>query len=199
MHKFCLKLFGISTMMFVLQSQAWAKCPDALNHTFKRLHSSEQVNLCDLYTGKPILLVNTASHCGFTKQLGDLEKFYQAYKDKGLQVIGFASNSFNQAAKTEEKAAEVCFKNYGVTFTMLAPTPVRGDQANPVFAHLAEKAGQVRWNFNKYFLQFDETGDMQVSRFNSDITPFDSPIERLAKAALEETQELTINTTSSAY
>ncbi len=165
-------------------SYALAKCPAALDHSFKRLHSSEQVNLCDMYTGKPILFVNTASHCGYTKQLGELEKFYQAYKDKGLEVVGFASNSFNQAAKSEEKSAEVCFKNYGVTFTMLAPTPVKGENANPVFAALAAKAGEVRWNFNKYLVQFDETGDIQVSRFNSDVAPFDRPIEDLAQAAL---------------
>ena len=134
-----------------------ATCADYLNHSMRRLHSQENVNLCEVSAGKPVLIVNTASHCGFTPQFKGLEAVHQNYKDRGLVVLGFASDSFKQEADSEEEAADVCFVNYGVSFTMLAPTPVRGEQANPVFRALAEAAGEPRWNFNKYLVDSDGT------------------------------------------
>lgn len=134
-----------------------ATCPDYLNHSMRRLHAQENVNLCEVSAGKPVLIVNTASHCGFTPQFKGLEAVHQNYKDRGLVVLGFASDSFKQEADSEEEAADVCFVNYGVSFTMLAPTPVRGEQANPVFRALAEAAGEPRWNFNKYLVDSDGT------------------------------------------
>jgi glutathione peroxidase len=99
-----------------------AACPVFLNHDFRQLHSDKTINLCENYSGKPLLIVNTASHCGYTKQFGPLESLHQKYKDQGLHIVGFASDDFNQEDKDEAKAAGICYKNYGVTFTMLAPT-----------------------------------------------------------------------------
>ncbi len=130
-------------------------CPALFHYDMKQLHSSNRLDLCELTTGSPVLVVNTASHCGFTGQLGDLEQLHQSFQPAGLVVIGVASDSFHQAAKTEEEAAEVCFKNFGVTFTMLAPVDVTGDTAHPLFQQLGKEAGFPRWNFYKYLINRD--------------------------------------------
>ena len=147
---------------------AGAACPDYLDKSMRRLHSQEDVNLCEVTAGKPVLIVNTASHCGYAPQFKGLEAVHQSYKDRGLVVVGFASDSFRQEADSEAEAADVCFVNYGVTFTMLAPTPVRGAGANPVFQKLGKEAGEPRWNFNKYLVDAD--GNV-VEHFGSGTTP----------------------------
>lgn len=143
-------------------------CPDYLDHSMRRLHSQQQVNLCELQAGRPMLVINTASHCGYTPQFEGLEALYQRYREAGLVVVGFASNDFKQEAKEEEKAAEVCYVNYGVTFTMIAPSHVKGGDANPVFRALAEQTQAPSWNFNKYLV--DGTGKV-VQHFGSNTQP----------------------------
>lgn len=155
---------------------ASADCPAYLDHELRKLHSKDVVNLCQVSAGKPLLIVNTASHCGFTPQFKELEILYQKYRAQGLEVVGFASDDFLQEDKNEEKAAEVCYVNYGVTFTMLAPTHVRGDDANPVFRELAKQTQAPNWNFNKYVV--DRTGKV-VKHFGSTTDP-DSPELELA-------------------
>lgn len=147
---------------------AGAACPEYLDQSMRRLHSQEDVNLCEVTAGKPVLIVNTASHCGYTPQFKGLEALHQSYKDRGLVVVGFASDSFRQEAATEEEAADVCFVNYGVSFTMLAPTPVKGSAANPVFQKLGKEAGAPRWNFNKYVVDAD--GNV-IDHFDSGVKP----------------------------
>ncbi len=148
-----------------------AACPDILNHEMKRLHSSESMNLCAEFAGKPVLIVNTASHCGFTPQFDSLEAMHQRYRDKGIGFLGVASNSFNQEAATEKGAADVCYINYGVTFDMAAPVPVKGADAHPLFRQLADQSRAPRWNFNKYVL--DRNGQV-AGVFDSSTAP-DSP------------------------
>jgi glutathione peroxidase len=130
-------------------------CPEYLQGEYRKLHSQQQLDLCELTKGKPVLVINTASHCGFTSQFKALESIYQQYKDKGLVVLGFASDDFNQEDADEEKAAGICYLNYGVTFTMFAPTHVKGDDANPLFKQLAKESSAPKWNFNKYLLDAD--------------------------------------------
>ncbi|WP_246125127.1 glutathione peroxidase [Exilibacterium tricleocarpae] len=132
------------------------------------LHSSKTVNLCDLVEGKPVLVVNTASHCGFTPQFKALEAVHQQYGAQGLVVIGFASDDFRQEAKDEAEAAAICYKNYGVSFTMLAPSRVTGDRANAVFKAINRQSKQPDWNFNKYVI--DKNGAV-VQRFGSATKP----------------------------
>jgi glutathione peroxidase len=158
------------------------QCPAYLDHEFRKLHSSQSLNLCKAYAGRPMLIVNTASHCGFTPQFKGLEAIHARYKDRGLVVVGFASDDFNQEAKDEAEAADTCFLNYGVTFTMLAPQHVRGPEANPVFKELARQSQAPGWNFNKYLVQ----GDGSVSQyFDSKVTPespeFSAAIEKILK------------------
>jgi glutathione peroxidase len=146
-------------------------CPTYLDHEFRKLHSGQSINLCKAFAGKPLLIVNTASHCGFTPQFKGLEAIHEKYKDRGLVVVGFSSDDFNQEAKDEAEAADTCFLNYGVTFTMLAPQHVKGPQANPVFAELARQTQAPGWNFNKYIVQAD---GKVTQYFDSKVTP-DSP------------------------
>lgn len=165
----------LAFIVFFFSTFTWAdtpSCPEFLNTEFRKLHSTESINLCKLYSGKPIVIVNTASHCGFTSQFKDLETLYQRYKEKGVEVVGFASNDFKQAADSEEKAAGICYKNYGVTFTMIAPTSVKGKKANSTFQYLAQKSKAPSWNFNKYLV----TGT-EVKRFDSKTKPLDSDLE----------------------
>jgi glutathione peroxidase len=157
-------------------------CPAYLNHDFRQLHSSKTVNICKSFAGKPLLIVNTASHCGFTPQFKGLESVNKKYKDKGLVVVGFASDDFNQEEKDEAKAAEICEQNFGVTFLMLSPTHVKGSDANPVFKELAAQKKAPAWNFNKYLVQAD--GKVQTY-FASGVTPesgeFTTAVEQLLK------------------
>jgi glutathione peroxidase len=151
-------------------------CPEIFHHTMKQLHSSKMLNLCEVTGGNPVLLVNTASHCGFTDQFGDLEKIHQKYKDRGLVVLGVSSDSFNQEADDEAEAADVCYKNFGVSFTMLSTVPVKGDEAHPLFKEVARQDQYPRWNFYKFLI--NREGEV-VSSNSSMRLPSDKKIEKL--------------------
>lgn len=161
-----------------------APCPAFLDREFRRLHSSEKVNLCRIAAGRPLLIVNTASHCGFTSQFEGLQALHERYRDRGLVVVGFPSDSFNQEAAEAAETAEVCYVNYGVKFTMLATSAVKGPDANPVFRELARQSREPAWNFNKYLV----TANGKVVRhFGSGVAP-ESPeladaIERVLKGS----------------
>jgi glutathione peroxidase len=139
----------------LLARGAGAACSAYLDHDFQKLHSNETVNICKAYAGKPLLIVNTASHCGYTPQFTGLESLHQKYRKRGLVVLGFPSDDFNQEAKDQAETAQVCYVNYGVTFTMLAPLPVKGAAANPVFKELNRQSREPSWNFNKYLVKPD--------------------------------------------
>lgn len=156
-------------------------CPAYLDHDLPKLHSKDTVNLCDLAAGKPMLVVNTASFCGFTGQFKGLEALHERYGKQGLVVVGFASDDFNQEAKTEEEAATICFKNFGVTFTMIAPGPVTGAHATPMFAHINQQAKAPRWNFTKYLL--NEKGEV-IERFGSTTGPESKSITQTIESVL---------------
>lgn len=158
-----------------------AECPEYLDQTFTKLRSDETINLCDAHAGQPLLIVNTASYCGFTSQFEQLEAVYQRFKDDGLMVIGFPSNDFRQEDDDQEKTAEICFVNYGVTFTMLEPSSVRGKHANPVFRALGEQSSAPKWNFTKYVL--DRNGEV-VERFGSRTRPDDEAVIEAIQSAL---------------
>lgn len=159
----------IATIFILFSASVMAAdCPAFLNHDLRKLHSADSVNLCDLAAGKPMLVVNTASHCGYTGQFEGLEALHREYSGKGLVVVGFASDDFRQEAATEEEAAGVCFKNFGVTFTMIAPSAVTGSDANPVFRAINNQSRQPGWNFNKYVV--NDRGEV-IEAFPSRVTP----------------------------
>jgi glutathione peroxidase len=166
----------LAVLLFLGTDARAAECPAFLNHEFQKLHSSKSVNLCDEFAGRPLLIVNTASHCGFTPQFKGLEALHRQYQSRGLVVIGFPSDDFNQEAKDQAETADVCYVNYGVTFTMLAPSPVTGLNANPVFQELNRRAREPSWNFNKFLVSSD---GKTVQHFDSRDAP-DSP--KLIKA-----------------
>lgn len=120
------------------------------------------------YTGKVVLVVNTATDCGFTPQFDGLEKLYRKLKGKGLVLLGFPSNDFAQESRSNKDIASFCRNNYGVTFPMFAKTTVKGDHANPLYRRLESAAGEPEWNFNKYLL--DRKGHV-VARFTSEVEP----------------------------
>ena len=156
-------------------------CPAWLDHEFRKLHSSQKVNLCSSFAGKPMLIVNTASHCGFTPQFEGLEAVNAKYRERGLVVVGFASDDFNQKDKDESKAAEICQQNFGVTFTMIAPLSVKGPNANPVFRELARQSTAPAWNFNKYLVRAD---GKVVKYFPSAVTPESAEFTQAIEALL---------------
>jgi glutathione peroxidase len=156
-------------------------CPDYFNHDVKKLRSDETINLCETVKGKAVLVVNTASHCGFTPQFKGLEALHQEYRDKGLVVLGFPSNDFRQEAKTEEETAKVCYINYGVTFTMLSPVTVKGADAHPLFKELARQTEAPGWNFNKYVV--DASGQVK-KHFGSSTGPASDVLREAIEQAL---------------
>lgn len=150
-------------------------CDDFTNVDIRKLRSKESINLCD-YKNKPLLIVNTASNCGFTPQFESLEKLHKTYKDEGLVILGFPSDDFFQEEDNEKETAKVCFINYGVTFPMFSTSEVRGSDANPIFKHLNEQTSSPNWNFYKYLVSADRK---TILRFNSKVKP-DS--EKMIKA-----------------
>ena len=130
-------------------------CPPLLNHTFPRLQDEKPQSLCQ-YSGKVLLVVNTASYCGFTNQYQGLEDLYARYKDRGLVVLGFPSGDFFQEKKSNEEIAEFCENTFGVKFPMFAKSSVRGSDASAFYKQLAQQTGVTpKWNFYKYLIGRD--------------------------------------------
>jgi glutathione peroxidase len=149
-----------------------AACPSLLQHQFARLQDEAPQNLCQ-YAGKTILVVNTASYCGFTNQYQGLEALHAKYQKQGLVVLGFPSNDFGkQEPGTAKEIADFCFNTYGVKFPMMSKTVVSGASKNPFYKELEKATGQAPgWNFHKYLI--DRSGKV-VGSFQSAMKP-DSP------------------------
>lgn len=146
-----------------------AACPAILKHSFNRLQDEAPQNLCQ-YAGKVVLVVNTASFCGFTDQYEGLEALYAKYKGKGLVVMGFPSNDFGQQEPgTNKEIADFCYNTYAVKFPMFSKTVVSGPERNALFAQLIKETGTApKWNFYKYLI--DRNGKV-VNSYNSMTKP----------------------------
>jgi glutathione peroxidase len=155
-----------------------AQTPPVLRFTMKSLNGQD-VNLGQ-YQGKVLLIVNTASKCGFTPQYAGLERLHEKYADRGLAILGFPSNDFgHQEPGTDEQIGQFCTANYGVKFDMFSKVDVKGDNQCPLYQFLtgeqtdAPFAGEVKWNFEKFLISRD---GRIVARFRSPVTPESGPL-----------------------
>ncbi|MDP9900263.1 glutathione peroxidase [Variovorax ginsengisoli] len=156
-------------------------CPSILQHTFARLQDEKPQNLCQ-YTGRVVLIVNTASFCGFTPQYKGLEALDGKYRSRGLVVLGFPSNDFSQESGSNKEIADFCESTFGVKFPMFAKSSVRGDDASPLFKQLAQVSGTTpKWNFYKYLIGRD---GKVVAAWSSLTAPDDKAFVRAIEAQL---------------
>jgi glutathione peroxidase len=160
---------------------AAGECPALLDREFSRLQTGKPESLCQ-YRGKVLLIVNTASYCGYTHQYEGLEALYRKYKDRGLVVLGFPSNDFGaQEPGSNKEIAEFCRLTYGVEFPMFEKASVSSLRTNPLYADLLARTGQApKWNFHKYLI--DRNGNA-AGTFASGVEPNDRqllvPLEKL--------------------
>ena len=164
-------------------AQSSTACPALLQHQFTRLQDDAPQNLCQ-YAGKVVLVVNTASYCGFTQQYEGLEALYAKYEKRGLVILGFPSNNFGQQEPGSAKQiADLCFNTYGVKFPMFNKTEVVGAQRNAFYTQLfqATKAAP-QWNFHKYLISRD---GRQVQSYASAVEPMGRELTTAIEAALQ--------------
>ena len=146
-------------------------CPASLDFQVRPLASDRTESLCERYAGQVLLVVNTASRCGFTPQYDGLEALYSRYRDRGLVVLGFPSNDFAQEPGAEQDIQNFCRLNYGVQFPMYEKIKVSGPDAHPFYRQLAAQGGGYpEWNFYKYLV--DRQGAV-IARFPSQTSPDD--------------------------
>lgn len=181
-----LAIAAVSHSAHAADAPAAAACPALLKHTLPRLQDEKPVNLCG-WAGQVVLVVNTASYCGYTPQYKALEALYEKHRGRGLVVLGFPSNDFGaQEPGSNGDIAAFCENTFGVRFPMFAKStvnPKAGGTLNPLYAQLGSRTGQVpKWNFHKYLIGRDGT---QVSSFASAVEPndpaFARELERLLK------------------
>ena len=146
------------SFFFLILSMSNADATEKIFHDFTiESISGETINLSD-YKSKVVLLVNTASKCGFTPQYSGLQKIYERYKDDGLVVLGVPTNDFNQELSKDSDVKEFCEIRFGVEFPMSSIQPIRGENAHPVYKWIRSNVsviGQPRWNFHKYLIGKD--------------------------------------------
>jgi len=154
-------------LLALLPGAAASACPTLLDQRFTTLQGGK-LDLCR-HAGKPILVVNTASKCGYTQQFEKLEVLNKRYGPRGLLVVGFPSNDFNQELATNEEVARFCKLTYAIEFPMVERGSVTGPKADPFFRQLAAAAGQApQWNFHKYLIAPD---GRTVYSFGSRVEP----------------------------
>jgi glutathione peroxidase len=171
------------TLLFASMA-ASAECSTLLDRSYRPLAGKTPVNLCSEFQGKVLLIVNTASKCGFTPQYDGLEKLHAELSGRGFAVLGFPSNDFaGQEPGTEAEIRDFCTLTYGVKFPMFEKTAVKGDNADPLYKELAaEGGGEPGWNFHKYLIGKD---GKVLQSFGSKVKP-DAPELRAAiEAALK--------------
>ena len=175
-------LLSVLALSLLPVGAALAGCAALLDHSYRPLAGKQPVHLCEAYQGKVLLVVNTASKCGFTPQYEGLEALHQSLSDQGFAVIGFPSNDFmGQEPGSEEDIREFCTNTYGVKFPMFEKVAVTGEAATPLYQALTRESGEAPgWNFHKYLI--DREGRL-VASFGSRTKPDDAAlraqIERL--------------------
>jgi glutathione peroxidase len=163
-----------------------APCPALLDRRLPRLQDEQPQDLCQ-YAGKVVLVVNTASFCGFTPQYKDLEALHDRYRERGLVVLGFPSNDFGaQEPGSNKEIADFCENTFGVRFPMFAKTRVAasaGKEVDPLYAELRARTGQApKWNFHKYLIGRD---GHTVQSFGSTTSPRDAAFVQAVEKLLD--------------
>jgi glutathione peroxidase len=179
----CLMRFLAACLLLAAAMNAEAApCTTLLSHKVSNILGETQ-DLCE-HAGKVVLVVNTASYCGFTRQYEGLEALHAKYAARGLVVMGFPSNDFGQQEPGDAKQiAELCFNTYGVKFPMFAKTVVKGAGRNVFYEQLAKATGAVpQWNFHKYLVARDAK---TVRSFASEVEPGSAPLTQAIEAALK--------------
>lgn len=199
MKKFPLLLCGLS----LLAGCHSARSIEATEHTSANPATKSSMTIYDYkletldgqpvdmakYKGKVLLIVNTASKCGYTPQYAGLQALSEKYKAQGLEVLGFPANNFGgQEPGSAEEIGAFCQKNYGVTFDLFAKSSVKGDDISPFFSYLTKEAnpaktGPIDWNFEKFLIARDGT---LVDRFKSKVTPQSEELDAALKVQLEQ-------------
>jgi len=171
----------ISVALLSVAAAAAAACPPLLDHRMETL-KGQPADLCQ-YAGKAVLVVNTASYCGFTGQYEGLEALFRKYGEGGLVVLGVPSNDFGaQEPGSNAQVADFCERTYKVRFPMLAKSVVAGADAAPLYRGLAAATGQApRWNFHKYLLGRD---GKVAANFPSSVAPQDARVIAAVEKAL---------------
>lgn len=160
-----------------------AACPALLQYTFPRLQDEKPQALCQ-YSGRVVLVVNTASFCQYTPQYEGLEALYARYRERGLVVLGFPSNDFAQESGNNKQIADFCENTFGVKFPMFGKSSVRGADANPLFRQLSAQTGHApQWNFHKYLIGRD--GKI-VAQYNSATRPDDPALLKTLEQQLAQ-------------
>ena len=179
----------IKTTLTILMVLSIMTSTQAQDMDFRQIEfntiSGEKQSLSD-YVGKVVLVVNTASNCGFTSQYAGLQSLYEKYEKQGFVVLGFPANNFmGQEPGTDEEIQNFCTTNYGVTFPMMSKISVKGKDQHPLYKYLTEESsvsGKITWNFNKFLL--DKEGNV-VARFGTREKPLSSKItEEIEKLLL---------------
>jgi glutathione peroxidase len=165
------KLILLTLLVMPLRAVLAENCPASLDFQMRPLASSRAESLCERHAGKVLLVVNTASRCGFTPQYKGLEALYNRFRERGLVVLGFPSNDFAQESGTEQDIQDFCRLNLGVQFLIYEKIKVSGPDAHPFYRQLAAHGpGYPEWNFYKYLM--DRKG-VVVARFPSQVQPED--------------------------
>ncbi|ASJ75437.1 glutathione peroxidase [Granulosicoccus antarcticus] len=165
-----------------IQSTDNEGCQPILSHTIRPLMGPDEHPLCDEHAGKVLLMVNTASRCGFTPQFEALEVLHQRYQSQGFEVLGFPSDDFRQELDSEAEVAQFCELNYGVSFPMFQKIHVTSGDAHPIYRDLASASGTYpRWNFNKYLV--DRNGRV-IAHFEASELPLGQTMISAVEALL---------------
>jgi glutathione peroxidase len=180
-------LISVFALAACASANAAETCPTVLNHPVELLTGGKPQSLCQ-YAGRVVLIVNTASECGYTGQYEGLQALHKKYSARGLVVLGFPSNAFGgQEPGNNKKIAEFCQANYGVTFPVFGKIEANPLTKDPVFAGLAAASGAApRWNFHKYLI--DRSGK-RVESFESAVEPQNAKLTQKIEALLTQSRE----------
>jgi glutathione peroxidase len=169
-----------------IDNQSTLTCPSILNQNVLRLQDEKPQNLCQ-YSGRVVLVVNTASYCGFTPQYKGLEALYDKYKGDGLVVLGFPSNDFSQEPDNNQQIADFCENTFGVKFPMFTKTAVKGENASKLFKELSAATKTTpKWNFYKYLISRD---GQKIKSFSSMTGPQDASFVKVVESFMNEKQK----------